>query len=651
MNVSSLESKRGRVVDGLPYKINNRNSISIGSNPGCDVVIDGADCHHAELSWDDKEKAWFIYDNPAPGDTIVNGKSIDACRINENDWFDIAGVRIRFADGKLCEIDPDKPVGLRVTLRGVSATAGGEQRLDNISFQAEAGSFVALLGPSGCGKSTLIQRIAGLAPYEGEILFNGHDLRTEKDKLLQLVAYLPQEVKSTLYAGMTVREAMEDFARCHLALDVKPDFKEELKNVGLVKENGSNWDEVADKPVLLLSGGMMRRFALALALMRKPQLLLLDEPTAGLDPCAEREIMKLLEDKAKEGRTILCATHVLDSLDCCTDVLLLAPRGTPRGKTVGCSVFFGTRDDAKKKINAQDWFPVYEKLQGDGFPGDVSPILAKPNPGNLPQAVPSASFGEAFNATFLRLFRQLKHNVWLFMVMPLAIALVLAMACRSMFDEGGSIGTVCFCMTVAMFWLGLSGSVRSLVVERVPKRCLDKMRGLTLLRYFTAHVAFAVFTTIVQSLMFTVIIFCFRHHPERFAPAAFPMFWLVLALVGFVGASVGLLVSAFAKNEVRAVLLLPVVAIFALFLSKPVLESDGKEIGGLVQAIEYSMPTHNPQVLLETKLAQYRTRNPDTAAHSRNKSNFALLALGYPLVLLPLAFYSQKRREEQWDGR
>ena len=98
-------------------------------------------------------------------------------------------------------------------------------------------------------------------------------------------------------------------------------------------------------------------------------------------------------------------------------------------------------------------------------------------------------------------------------------------------------------------------------------------------------------------------------------------------------------------------LLLPVVAILALFLSKPVLESDGKKLEGLVRAIEYSMPTHNPQVLLETKLAQYRTRNPDKTVHTRNKSNFALLAFGYPIVLLPLAFYLQKRREEQWDGR
>ena len=647
MNASSSEFKSGRVIDGLPYKINNHNTISIGSNSGCDIVIDGADSHHAELSWDDKTKAWFIYDDPAPGDTIVNGKNIDAYRLNENDWFDIAGVRIRFADGKLCELDPDKPVGLRVTLRRVSATAGGEQRLDNISFQAEAGSFVALLGPSGCGKSTLIQRIAGLAPYEGEILFNGHDLRAEKDKLLPLVAYLPQEVKSTLHAEMTVLEAMEDFARCHLASDVKPDFKEELKKVSLINEDGSDWDKIAATPVSQLSGGMMRRFALALALMRKPQLLLLDEPTAGLDPCAEAEIMKLLGKMAKDGRTILCATHVLDSLDCCSDVLLLAPRK----KAGGHSVFFGPRDDAKRKINAQNWFPVYEKLTSDNFPSDVSPILAKPSLGNLPHAMPSASFAEAFRATFFRLFRQLKHNTLLFVVMPLAVALVLVMACRSMFDEGGSIGTVCFCMTVAMFWLGLSGSVRSLVVERVPKRCLDKMRGMALLRYFTAHVAFAVVTTVAQSLIFTLTIFCVRHHPVFFAPAAFPMFWIVLALVGFVGASVGLLVSAFAKNEVRAVLLLPVVAILALFLSKPVLESDGKKLEGLVRAIEYSMPTHNPQVLLETKLAQYRARNPDNAAYSRNKGNFALIAFGYPIVLLPLAFYFQKRREEQWDGR
>ena len=137
--------------------------------------------------------------------------------------------------------------------------------------------------------------------------------------LRPLMAYLPQAVEDTLYDDMTVRESMDDFVRCHLATGAAIDFASKLDDVGLADK--------LDEHVGKLSGGQKRRFALALALLREPQLLLLDEPTAGLDPAAEADIMLLLRRIADQGRTVLCATHVLDSLDKCDSVLVLAPGG------------------------------------------------------------------------------------------------------------------------------------------------------------------------------------------------------------------------------------------------------------------------------------------------------------------------------------
>ena len=637
---SSSESKRGCILRGLPYFIVNHNPISIGSDRGCDIVIEGADCHHAELRWDDEDDAWSLYDDPAPGETLVNGESIVKMRLHENDWFEVSGVRIRFADEKLSELDLDSPVGLRVTLRGVSAVAGGELRLDNISFQAAEGSFVALLGPSGCGKSTLIQRIAGFSSFKGEIRFNGHDLRAEKDGLLPLIAYLPQAVEDTLHGEMTVSEAMKDFVRCHLAADANPDFAKKLEEVGLAYN-----DEFAKKEVRLLSGGQKRRLALALALMRDPQLLLLDEPTAGLDPSAEAGIMELLRRIADQGRTVLCATHVLGRLGLCDKVLLLGPGGQ--------SVFFGKPAEALQKYGAQDWLSIYQALASGNISAETNSAPEDPSPRPLPPPVTSASFCGVFRGTFSRLFRcvQRKWNAVLFFGSPIIIAAVLVLACKSMFKEGGSIGTACFCMVVAMFWLGLSGAVGSLVSERVPKRCLDRMRGMSLPRYFAAHVAFVAFSAIVQSFLFVGFVFLICHHPKLLAPDAFATFWLVLALIDFAGACVGLMVSAIWKKEILAVWSLPFIAILALFLSKPVLETGDEKPKHLLRAIEYAMPTLCPQTLLETELKQYRVQNPDGEAHLRNKWNFAWLAIGYPLVFLPLAYFLQKRREEEWDGR
>ena len=645
--MDSIDYRSGRVVRGLPFSLDKRDAVTIGSDRGCNIVIDGADPLHAELTWDADAATWCLRDNPAPGSTRVNGTPVDSVLIRPGDWFEVAGVRIGYSENMLKELDPEKPVGLRVTLRHVSATAGGKLRLDDISFQAHEGSFVALLGPSGCGKSTLIQRIAGLAPFEGDIRLNGHDVQTEKARLLPLVAYLPQSVEETLHADMTVHEAMQDFARCHLAANAAPSNEEKLKEVGL---EGSDFP---DKVVRELSGGQKRRLALALALMRNPQLLLLDEPTAGLDPAAEAGVMALLRKIADQGRTVLCATHVLGSLDMCDEVAVFAPGGR--------LAFTGTPGSALEFFGMKNWIDVYKSLDEGKW---VEQSLDAPDdsePRSLPAPPLAASFGGTFAATFRRLANaaRSKRNAALFFGNPLGIAAVLLLACWSIFD-GGNLGTVYFCMSVAMFWMGLSGTVRSLVAERVPKRCLDRMRGMPLAWYFSSHVAFAAATAAVQALLFALPVFVLKLGQKPFSVAAFPAFWVVLFLVGFAGGCVGLFVSALSKKELQAVWALPFIAVLALFLGKPVLEGgNGEKPTGVLRVVERAMPTFHTQNVLETTMdvergmTSFTPEGVDELPRS-NASNwgwFALLAAGYPVLFLSLSFLFQNRRERQWDGR
>jgi len=657
MDHTPSASQRGYVRWGLPRSLDRRNPVAIGSDKGCEIVIEGADPHHAELRWDAKDETWVIHDNPAPMETIVNGTSIQSKSLNEGDWLDIAGVRIRYADGWLKEISAGQPVGLRISVRNVSATAGGKKRLDNVSFEAREGEFVALLGPSGCGKSTLIQRIAGLAPFEGDIFFNGYGIQAEKNSLLPLVAYLPQSVEDTLHADMTVEEAMDDFARCHLAKDNRPDYATKLWDVDL------DYSKLKSTPVRQFSGGMKRRFALALALLRDPQLLLLDEPTAGLDPATEASIMELLRRIADQGRTVICATHVLSCLDKCDKVVVLAPGGR--------LAFWGAPSASLEHFVAVDWLSVYRALDaGDWKSGDAeSSSDVVPSPSDLPSAPQKASFGMFFRATFRRLWRNVcsTRNALLFFGNPIGIAIVLAWACGDMFGEKGPWETVCFCMAVAMFWMGLSGSVRSLVSERIPKRCLDLMRGVPQVSYFSAHVAFIAFSSVVQSSLFVIPVFLWRQDTTYFSWWSFPMFLAVLVVTCFAGGCVGLAVSAWAKKEIQAVGALPFVAILALFLSKPVLntgEHDGSENEKVNMALtvsSWTMPTIHAQECLDAKLERHRTGSNNVRPEVKSDREreytskyikFLLVpGIAYPLLFLPLAFLLQKRREEKWDGR
>lgn len=636
----------GRVFCGLPRFLDRHDPVSIGSDRGCDIVIEGADPNHAEIRWDAGGQFWGVYYDAVQTATCVSSEAIQSKRLFDGDSFDIAGVRIGYIDGKLKELKTDRPVGLCVCVRNVSAMAGGARRLDKVSLKAENGSFVALLGPSGCGKSTLIQRIAGLAPFDGEILFNGHSISSEKGNLQPLVAYLPQSVEDSLPADMTIEEAMEDFVRCNLASGDCPNFAAKLDDVDL------DYDKLKSTPVRQLSGGMKRRFALALALMRNPQLLLLDEPTAGLDPVAESSIMELLRRIADQGRTVICATHVLSCLDMCGKVAVLAPGGR--------LAFFGKPIDAFAHFGCCDWLSVYRALVDGDFEPEKSKVSDVPCPQpcscKMPDASPTAAFGRYFCAIFWRLWRTVRsiRNARLFFGIPVAVALVLTWACGNMFKKGPW-ETVCFCMAVAMFWLGLSGSVRSLVSERVPKRCLDRMRGVPLIRYFSAHVAFVAFSAVVQSLLFVVPVFIMRQDTTYFSLWALPMFWIVMALTCFAGGCVGLAVSAGAKNEIQALWVLPLVAILALFLSKPVLkteeDSDGKQNSTLLVS-SWVMPTIHAQEYLGAELEKHRIPNKEPENYTWKFIKFLFVpGMAYPLLFLPLAFILQKRREEKWDGR
>ena len=587
----------GRVLRGLPRSLARHDPVSIGSDRGCDIVIEGADPHHAELRWDADEEAWFIHDDPAPGQTLRNCTPIDTSRMFEGDELEIAGVHIRFEGGNLREHTTTARIG--VSLRDVSAMAGGKIRLRSISFDVAPGKFVAILGPSGCGKSTLIQRIAGLAPYEGGIFFNGHDLRNEAGTLRPLMAYLPQAVEDTLYKDMTVRQSMDNFVRCHLVAGISINFTEKLNEVNLADK--------LDEPISKLSGGQKRRLALALALMREPQLLLLDEPTAGLDPAAEADIMMLLRRIADQGRTVLCATHVLGNLEQCDKVLVLANKGR--------QVFDGTPARALAFFGTNDWCEIYRQLQNDKCYDAPSGFDSSPSKTELPSAQPRAAFASAFCAMFGRLLRNVIswRNALPFCAIPLGISVVFLFACKSLFeDPANEIGTICFCMVVAMFWLGISGTVRSLVAERIPKRCLDRMRGSPLSCYLAANVTFAAVSSAVQALFYIVPIFLVQlgHSPYSFH-AFFP-YWIDLSFVGFAGCCVGFAVSALARTEIKAVLWLPFVAILALFLSKPVLEGPNREKpSGLLRFVECIMPTLYSQTVLETTMEAAFCRSVD----------------------------------------
>ena len=197
-----------------------------------------------------------------------------------------------------------------ILVRSLRVERGGHEVLHGISLEVARGSVTGLLGPSGSGKSTLMRAIVGVQIVAGgEVEMLGAPAGTPAVR--SRVGYLTQE--PSVYLDLTVHENLRFFAQ---VLDApRSRIGEVLATVGL--------EEYADRQVRRLSGGQLSRVSLATALLGAPEVLVLDEPTVGLDPVLRRDLWDAFQALAEGGATLLISSHVMDEAARCHDIVLL----------------------------------------------------------------------------------------------------------------------------------------------------------------------------------------------------------------------------------------------------------------------------------------------------------------------------------------
>ncbi|MGW7317200.1 ABC transporter ATP-binding protein [Streptomyces sp. NPDC054854] len=201
-----------------------------------------------------------------------------------------------------------------VSVYGLQVLRGRHLVLRDITFTAPRGTIVGLLGPSGCGKTTLLRAVMGIqAATAGHVQVLGFPAGAPP--LSTRVGYVTQA--PSVYADLTVLENLRYFSA---ALGMRG-WRRENAVVRVVKE--VDLAEYADKPVARLSGGQYSRVSLAVALLGTPDLLVMDEPTVGLDPMVRRELWAVFKRLAQAGTTLLVSSHVMDEADRCDRLLLM----------------------------------------------------------------------------------------------------------------------------------------------------------------------------------------------------------------------------------------------------------------------------------------------------------------------------------------
>ncbi len=205
-------------------------------------------------------------------------------------------------------------------VRDLRKVFGDLTAVDGISFTVNEGEIYGFLGPNGAGKTTTISMICGLLqPTEGEVLVTGLSLTDDPRGVKRRLGVVPQEV--AVYEELSARTNLEFWGGIFglRGGKLKGRVGELLAQVGL--------EERADEPVKNFSGGMKRRLNLAMGLVHDPQLILLDEPTVGIDPQARHKILDIVKQIVARGRTVLYTTHYLEEAEGLCDRLAIIDHG------------------------------------------------------------------------------------------------------------------------------------------------------------------------------------------------------------------------------------------------------------------------------------------------------------------------------------
>ncbi len=208
------------------------------------------------------------------------------------------------------------PAAPAIEAVGLSRRFGEVQAVDGVDLRIAKGAVFGLLGPDGAGKSTLIRMLATvLRPDHGDALIEGVSVRRASGRVTPLIGYMSQ--RFSLYPDLTVAENIDFFAKLRgVPKDVRrPRMLQLLEGMGLA--------EFVDRQAGRLSGGMKQKLFLASTLMHEPDVLLLDEPTTGVDPVSRREFWRILAGLHRQGTTVLVATPYMDEAERCTEVAFL----------------------------------------------------------------------------------------------------------------------------------------------------------------------------------------------------------------------------------------------------------------------------------------------------------------------------------------
>lgn len=457
--------------------------------------------------------------------------------------------------------------------------------LSNINFMAPPGTLTAVIGTSGAGKSTLGRLISGaMAPSSGTATLAGHDIHHQYASLRHRIAIVPQD--DIVHSRLTVQQGLNYAAE--LRLPTETTAEERTVAVAAILDD-LELTPFADHRVDTLSGGQRKRVSIALELLTKPWLLILDEPNSGLDPSLDRQLMTLLRRLADGGLVVIVMTHSLTYLDMCDQVLLL----TPGGK----SAFCGPPAQIGPALGTTDWADIYASVAADpdhAHRKHLARDRARSLPARLttnsrPLTRPKTSVLKQVSIIVRRQFRLIvaDRGYLVFLALLPFVLGALSLLVRGdvgfgAADPGGRTpdepAEILVLLNVSATFMGVALSIRDLIGERrIFLR--DQSAGLSSSAYLIAKILVYGLTVAVQTAVLTTIVVVGKGGPAHgavvFGPASLELY-ATLAATAIVSVILGLAISAVATSTEQILPLMVVTIMLQLVFSGGLISITGR---------------------------------------------------------------------------
>lgn len=570
------------------FELKKQPVITIGRDESCDIYLKHVSVSkfHAKIVWE--EDAYYLYDTNSTNGVSVNGVQVDKkCRLQEKDLIIITNSKLIFTSRKIsykCNMSGISVDAIDI-VKTVASKEGPKNITNHVSLNIKPSEFVAIIGGSGAGKTTFMNCISGYnRATEGQVLVNGEDLYNNYEVLKSIIGYVPQQ--DIVYDNITLRSMLDYSAKLRMPKDTTTqERKQRVQEViDMVELTGRE-----ETMIKSLSGGQKKRASIAVELLSDPNLFFLDEPSSGLDPGTERNLMKTLKHMASGGKTIILVTHNTLNLHLCDKIIFLG-----RG---GNLCFCGTPADALKffevdnyvdiynlvSTEAEKWRDKYDRSDYKSKPknADVKKKTAKDRK-NKKSALRQTSI---LSSRYLKLLLNDKQRILLLLLQaPLLAFLISIVADGKQFEQFEMTKSILFALSCCAFWIGILNSIQEVCKERVILK-REHLTGLKLSAYVSSKFIVLGGFCFIQTLLLVGVFALLVGIPE--AGVIMPSFiemYITTFVIAFSATGMGLFVSALFKNADRAMTVAPVLLMPQILFSGLVFA-----LSGLSEKISYAV--------------------------------------------------------------